>query len=81
MIETVIEESADILTELVERASEFGYVTTDDIVQMFPQSTHNPLQSEQHSASIGSATNNNSLNNGAKFITLFSSIVKSDCSL
>ena len=37
MIETVIEESADILTELVERASEFGYVTTDDIVQMFPQ--------------------------------------------
>ena len=37
MIETVIDESADILTELVERANEFGYLTTDDIVQLFPQ--------------------------------------------
>ena len=37
MIETVIDESADILTELAERANEFGYLTTDDIVQLFPQ--------------------------------------------
>ena len=36
MIETVIDESADILTELVERANEFGYLTPEDIVQVFP---------------------------------------------
>jgi len=47
MIETVIEKSADILTELVERASEFGYVTTDDIVQMFPQAEDSPTLLEE----------------------------------
>ena len=47
MIETVIEESADILTELVERASEFGYLTTDDIVQLFPQAEESPTLLEE----------------------------------
>ena len=47
MIETVIEQSADILTELVERASEVGYVTTDDIVQMFPQVEDSPTLLEE----------------------------------
>ena len=52
MIETVIEESADILTELVERASEFGYLTTDDIVQLFPQAEESPTLLEEMIARI-----------------------------
>ncbi|HJO33290.1 MAG TPA: sigma-70 factor domain-containing protein, partial [Anaerolineales bacterium] len=37
MLESVIEESSEILTELVDRASELGYLTTQDILQLFPQ--------------------------------------------
>ena len=37
MLETVMEESSEILTELVDRASELGYLTTQDILQFFPQ--------------------------------------------
>ena len=37
MLETVMEESSEMLTELVDRASEIGYVTTQDILQFFPQ--------------------------------------------
>tara|TARA_B100000945_G_scaffold321239_1_gene334669 strand:+ start:6253 stop:7434 length:1182 start_codon:yes stop_codon:yes gene_type:complete len=37
MIDTVLEESSDVLTELVERASEFGYLTQEDILQLIPQ--------------------------------------------
>ncbi len=37
MIELVIEESSEMLTELVDRASELGYLTTQDILQLFPQ--------------------------------------------
>ena len=37
MIDTVLEESSDLLTELVERASEFGYLTQEDILQLIPQ--------------------------------------------
>ena len=37
MLETVMEESSEMLTELVDRASELGYLTTQDILQFFPQ--------------------------------------------
>ncbi len=37
MLELVIEESSEMLTELVDRASELGYLTTQDILQLFPQ--------------------------------------------
>ena len=47
MIETVIDESADILTELVERANEFGYLTPEDIVQLFPQAEESPTLLEE----------------------------------
>ena len=37
MLDSVIEESSEMLTELVDRASELGYLTTQDILQLFPQ--------------------------------------------
>ena len=37
MLESVLEESSENLTELVDRASELGYLTTQDILQLFPQ--------------------------------------------
>ena len=42
MLETVLEESSEILTELVDRASELGYLTTQDILQLFPQAEESP---------------------------------------
>ncbi len=37
MFESVMEESSEMLTELVDQASELGYLTTQDILHHFPQ--------------------------------------------
>ena len=42
MLETVLEESSEMLTELVDRATELGYLTTQDILQFFPQAEDSP---------------------------------------